>query len=320
MGEYDHQKDEEKGYKPVPVTQPYRASLGPAEEHDLLFRGERLLSGRLTAVLICVTPLHVSSGKPKDNPNSPSPFFRRGDRLVVPGSSLKGTFRSLFEAITRSCLTLPPNDKKRRSVPEAYIGCSVEDDRGFCPACRVFGGLGYQGRVFFSDAVVLGSPQPYLETINQRWSPRRFHLGRRIYLHRDPVGLNPTKEEQIEVLPEKTQLRMEMSFSHLTQEELGLLLIALGQDRDPPKRMVVKLGGAKAAGYGAVRVVVSEMTLFSAASQRYGSFKPVPLLTFTWSKENPYPTEDFGYLIAEAKKSISYNKAGHDEIAEALKY
>lgn len=320
MGRYDHLTDEEKGFRRVSVTDPseHRRQIGEAEEHGVLckqVRREALLSGHLEVCLICRTPLHVSSG---NMGHAASPFFRRGNQLVVPGSSLKGAFRSLFEAMTYSCLTLDPRSKQG-DIPAAYAGCTAENEGGFCPACRVFGGLGYQGRVFFSEAVVLDNPQLYKETINQRYShkPPSFVAERRIYYHRAPISLTSAPKEDIEVLPEGTQLRFEMDFTHLSCAELGLLLISLGQDRT--NLMVVKLGGAKAAGFGAVSPIVTEAIIYVVPAERYAQFEREPFLRFEHSRESPYPPV-FRELIEEAKSSPLYYAQGHTEIADALRY
>src|SRR5262249_40683993 len=65
-------------------------------------------SGRIHAVFSVIGALVVPDperGQWQDD-HRILPFFRVGDRLAIPGSQLKGMVRSLYEALTGSCLSV----------------------------------------------------------------------------------------------------------------------------------------------------------------------------------------------------------------------
>lgn len=71
---------------------------------------DKPIRGVLHCVFETVTPLSVPEvdvsklDKDKDERQSYLPFYRLGNRLAVPGSSLRGAFRSVYEILTDSCL------------------------------------------------------------------------------------------------------------------------------------------------------------------------------------------------------------------------
>lgn len=72
---------------------------------------------RRTGVIHCTltakTPLSVPCVNEK-TAEVDLPFFRNGDRIAIPGSSLRGCVRSVYEALTDSCLRT--NDERFRSA------------------------------------------------------------------------------------------------------------------------------------------------------------------------------------------------------------
>jgi hypothetical protein len=88
-------------------------------------------------------------------------LVRENNRIALPGSSFKGMLRSLFEAVTASCILNAP-----RALPMmtgALSSCT--ESSGLCPACSVFGRLSYKGKLtfssFYTDAepVIMRIPQ-----------------------------------------------------------------------------------------------------------------------------------------------------------------
>ncbi|MEW6574342.1 MAG: RAMP superfamily CRISPR-associated protein [Bacillota bacterium] len=66
-----------------------------------------LLSGVLFCCLTCITPVHVGSGSYRKVSGKVAVDIIRDseDNPVIPGSSLKGSFRAIAEAVSKSCLT-----------------------------------------------------------------------------------------------------------------------------------------------------------------------------------------------------------------------
>src|SRR5690606_18301104 len=121
-----------------------RQPVAQWEEHTS--QREELLTGFIEGSIVAMRPVFVGVGRAR----GVAPFFEVDGTPTIPGSSLKGAFRSLFEAITRSCYPHQDAGPFRR--------CSEDGTRGeFCPACKVFGGLGYAGRIRIYPAVATGS-------------------------------------------------------------------------------------------------------------------------------------------------------------------
>lgn len=60
------------------------------------------------------------------------------EKLTIPGSSLKGVVRSIYEAITNSTLAVVTR-KYENKMPRNRLPCRSKDK--LCPASRVFGAL-----------------------------------------------------------------------------------------------------------------------------------------------------------------------------------
>lgn len=72
------------------------------------------LSGKIQCRLTAVTPLFISQGT-SENPGEKHPeyrFVRKGDDKYIPGSSLRGPVRSVFEAVTNSCFATLAGEKR----------------------------------------------------------------------------------------------------------------------------------------------------------------------------------------------------------------
>src|SRR5262249_52149580 len=94
------------------------------------------ISGAWEVRFEVLSPLFIGSGEVDvaDEPGVPTMHFRfarRGESVIVPGTSLKGVIRSLAEMLSPSCLGGEDHDR--------------------CPACLLFGTLGRRGRVTFED-------------------------------------------------------------------------------------------------------------------------------------------------------------------------
>src|SRR2546426_10579675 len=91
--------------------------------------------------------------------------YRTTGHRAIPATSLKGCVRSVVEAISRSCVSKTrakeerPRDRVQPSPLEQSRECrkpektrSGEAPRP-CPACRLFGAMGFGGKVTFRDAL-----------------------------------------------------------------------------------------------------------------------------------------------------------------------
>ncbi|MFB0545531.1 MAG: RAMP superfamily CRISPR-associated protein [Anaerolineae bacterium] len=254
-------------YVPLPRGQPPKALPVKGDGHRLESRG--LLAGQLQGIIVALTPVHVASGKlemteeidPQRAEEIPlvKGFVRSGGRRVIPASSLKGTIRSIAEAITFSCVGVAALGT---FMPIQFRECRFDPAHGhaeLCTACRMFGAPGYMGQVRFSDAVqVEGGSQVMLIPILH--IPQRQRRGRRFYFHGRPAS----GDVPVEVCPAGSRFRFDLQFENLRVGELGVLLIALGQGEP---QITPKLGGGKPACLGSVRMEVESLTLRGSRRQ-----------------------------------------------------
>jgi CRISPR/Cas system CSM-associated protein Csm3 (group 7 of RAMP superfamily) len=216
---------------------------------------------------------------------------------VVPGTSLKGAMRSIYEAITHSCVwngqtaykenpeklprALQPRGYPRdvivrieRPPPSLAARCDPKA-LALCPACGLFGALGYRGRVGFQDAtVVAAEPMNALRTYdhvpaqNSGQAHRSGYAeardnevlltqlwGRRVPLRPQAPRRAALEEgmERVQALSPGTVIETDVSFIDARSCEVGGVLIAAGW-REPTG--LLRLGGFKSAGFGAVTTEV----------------------------------------------------------------
>ncbi|HZR97211.1 MAG TPA: RAMP superfamily CRISPR-associated protein [Chloroflexota bacterium] len=257
-----------KPYAAVPLVEGLglRTDPGAHRGHDRFTPD--LLVGRLEGTCEALSPVHVGSGgiertarvAPDLAAETPLllPLVRAAGRPVLPGPTLKGAVRAVVEAVTLSCLAV---GRPTSAQTAALRACTRRSE--LCVACRLFGALGYQGRVRFADAPLVAG-QTTLALAPALYQPRAQRgaapPGRKFYRHGRPArGTVP-----LEVCPVGARFRWRLDFANLRPDELGLLLLALGQG-DPP--LWLKLGGYKPACFGSVQLTLDHLTLDEPAAR-----------------------------------------------------
>lgn len=199
-----------------------------------------LLSGRFTGSIMLrievLSPVLVGIGEfePHENRLVRAAATRAGVP-VIPGSSLKGACRQVFESLTASD---SPFDKDR-------FACRT----GVSRASAIFGRLGHQGRAGFDDALPLAPVRFVTVRVSVPYPPQA-ETGRRFY------GLLPEGAQQerlipAQALPTGACLETHLRVRNVSREELGGILVSLGVEA-----FVLRVGGGKYDGYGCVRVSV----------------------------------------------------------------
>jgi CRISPR/Cas system CSM-associated protein Csm3 (group 7 of RAMP superfamily) len=229
------------------------------------------INGRLDGVLVARSPVHVASGLLEPRTDRQYPLvkaqFRVNGQPAIPGTSLKGCIRSILEAISSSAVTAT-----RAQIPREAQPSRANDNLDV--AQRLFGAMGYQGQVRFSD-VVAETDMLKIEPTTQLFRPRREALqayydgrqvkGRKFYMH----GELAKGDLPLETCPVGTRFVFRVDFANLTAGELGLLLIALGLGEP---RFWPKLGGGKPACLGTVEVVERTLSLDDDSHAAYKEF------------------------------------------------
>ena len=214
--------------------------------HDRLKKD--LYSGRMQVRCAVRQNLHVGSGRlvPPELVKLASPhslvkeFFRAGRALRIPATSLKGAVRAIVEMLTHSCAP----------ATRGADACRFRDEHSLlCPACNIFGALGFQGRLSFNDGVFLKGTQHAVFEIPPQYGPRP-HTGLRRYY---PYRLKDERPATwpLEVILPGSSFQFEAVFENLSPAELGVVLLALGQGNPP---ICLRLGAGKSSGLGGVQV------------------------------------------------------------------
>lgn len=220
--------------------------------HDVLDAAE-LMTGALELAIDALSPIHIGSGSfdltGEEIGKEP---IRRAGRLVIPGASIKGMCRQIFEAITASGSPFD-HAEHHRAARRGGQGPSLS------AAAAVFGTLGLQGRVGFDDAVLTGGAESVeIEPERIRLSvayPPQKEVGRRFYGPL-PAGADQAATVPALAIPAGVVLRTRLRFRNLSRTGLGGVLISLGVDRFTPR-----LGGGKYDDFGWVRFRVTAFRL-----------------------------------------------------------
>lgn len=240
-----------------------------------VFRG---LTGRLDVSFVVESAyMHVGSGnyefQAKARPNEPDvyhTFCRRGEKLCVPGTSLKGAIRSIVEAISNSCVSQAGT---KEFVQPTHSRCG-ENAEQVCISCSLFGRTGWRGRIHFNDALPAEEPKIEIVKINELWAPR-VTQGRKFYSGNQFQAL-PNKQPEknhrfVEGVVRGSRFSTAIVFENVQSEELGLVCCALGWDVDGQGKLVSafmpKIGGAKPRCFGMVRFTAPTVTLWTSESK-----------------------------------------------------
>jgi CRISPR/Cas system CSM-associated protein Csm3 (group 7 of RAMP superfamily) len=264
------------------------------------------LSGRIEGIITTLTPLFIPQTedlKRKEQllrANRPITFARNAaGQYIIPGSSLKGLFRSLVETLGPGCWWL--FDGRYRDgvdytgkLPPTFKQCPQTE--GLCIACRLFGlikgGTLLLGRVGFDDAVcaqpvphdsiytpILVTPKPryrawYLDSEEKWVAGRKFyfhfdqiHTGTALRVGRQGVILN----SYIHPIGPGSTFTFSMHFTNVAPDDWPVLLYALVLEREDwghPHNMRHKMGYAKPAGLGSIEVRLTKLT-FVDYKRRY---------------------------------------------------
>ena len=227
---------------------------------------ENCLTGQIQGTIEALSPIHIGSGVIDigDDVELIKTAVRTGDKIVIPGSSLKGAIRNVVEAISESCVCKVSRDS-RRAVPRDFMECRQKDR--LCVACRMFGAMGFQSNIAIQDALHIDG-QIGTERVPELYSPRpqrgmRDIPGRKFYMH----GEVASGETPVEACEKGSKFRFVVQMDNLTQAEWGLFFTALGHHHEHPFKL--KIGGIKPACFGSIDFQIDEIHVEEQTRDRY---------------------------------------------------
>lgn len=254
----------------------------PAGHHK--YHADRL-HGTLFLTLKVQTSLHISTGVVVlgGDIGSRVPLIKTmvqgiDQKLSIQGSSLKGCIRTVYEAITNSTLAVI-SPRYRDKIPRERLPCKNKEE--LCPASQVFGALDWQGLIDFSDAKCESAdfstgfmPSLYSpRSQRQDYYVRGMVAGRKFYYHTvRAIDKGQNAGIAVQQAGKEYTFTTQLHFMNLKPEELGTLLIVLGQD--PKYPIALKLGGGKPIGMGTMTVTVREIEQAKNLRDRYSSYTP----------------------------------------------
>lgn len=273
-------------YDFVPIDWDKSPIRKPASPHDK-FSG---MSGKIEGTITAETPVFIFDSPKRMRGAEPFITNQQGQH-IIPGSSLKGLFRSLVETVGNGCFLFfdriyededgNKNIDYTTELPEDLKKCETVD---LCIACRMFGAMHSSdmlslGHVSFNDAVevsiceheavytiALMGPKPRHEAFYL--DPEQGIAGRKFYFHQ-PRGIPPAPQtktdynEHITPVNIGSQFTFSLQFTNLETLELQTLLYTLDLEQD----MRHKIGYAKPAGFGSVRFDITKLTLIDYANR-----------------------------------------------------
>lgn len=244
-------------------------------------------------------PLLIKSGMLSPNPSLPDMQFVRtmtsgGEKVFIPGSSLKGVFRSFSEKVLRTVLPDWACDPFSSNHCGKKLEKAEESARVYkesCLACKIYGNTRLKGRLSFTDAFTDG--QIKAET---RYGAAISRLTN--------AAVSPF---DIEVLVQG-KFATSLVLENFEVWQLGLLSLALQALNEG----LVKIGFGKNRGFGQVSVRVTKAILEQAKHSSIGKTEIWGVGTFVSDEERtryglrtndrlevPEPSEekDLGVLI-----------------------
>jgi CRISPR-associated RAMP protein (TIGR02581 family) len=223
----------------------------PAFERRFLFTGR----------LKTTTGLHVGGGGYSLSPTD-SPVIRGPDmKPFIPGSSLKGSFRSTVEKLAPAvelsscaliedapCPGAPGIDQKqfnKRREEENWNEAKlmIELDQSLCDTCKLFGSPYQASKIRFDDLEILD------------W-PGTTQIRDGVAINRDSEKAVDRLKYDYEVVPPDTAFDFRITLEEPTDHDLGLACIGLSEFAAG----LAGLGGKRSSGLG--RCVLEEPKVY----------------------------------------------------------
>ena len=266
-------------------------------------------SGRLICTLQTLTPFLIKGEETSETngESNRSPFvpIQEKGRPIIPGASLKGMVRSVFEVLTNSCVSASGDG--RRLIPRAHDKCQARDR--LCPACQVFGHVGAENENVHKGLINIGQGNienrgdplsvyhlpalygpnitvPGSGNLNTRYyGTQQNPRGRKFYYHHHAFENDfphaENRRSYAQPLGKGAQFQFTVQFEHLSSEQLAALVAALTlSDRavtgGESVKVKHKLGYGKPVGLGSVDISIQKATLHLSPEERYRSFDSQP--------------------------------------------
>ena len=203
------------------------------------------------------TAFHIGSGKEGELATNMEALIDPYGRPILPGSTLKGNFRSLAERLSGylglsaclldnglsgdGCVTGLLSNQERNPKYEVFKELKTENaklgwlHKNTCDICRLFGSPLHASRIFFSDGVLIN------------WS-NALQIRDGVCIDRDSETARPGKKYDFEVVPAGAAFKITIELENPADKELALVGAVLAE-----WEAGFRIGGFTSRGLGRVR-------------------------------------------------------------------
>jgi CRISPR-associated RAMP protein (TIGR02581 family) len=197
--------------------------------------------------IISQTPIHIGASQEGLSPLEVDNTVLKDSKgnAVIPGSSLKGVFRSNLEQILRGkegikvCDETDGNpciDSKERKNYDNESEWFSYIEENICEVCNLFGSNSFSSRVFFSDAVADKSKQ----NLENRDG---------VKIRRDSEVAAGKAKYDYEIVSIGTVFKTELLMENVEDYQVGYILLLI----DMINNGLIRFGGKKSAGLGKLK-------------------------------------------------------------------
>lgn len=276
-------------------------------------------------------PLLIKSGRATVSGPDMTPVltFRNGKQEVfLPGSSLKGVFRSHIEKVICSlkprvaCYPFSGSDDKeadlelrrrdyRDSCSAMFTGAGHSNDTTeqvyaqSCPVCRLFGSTGFIGRVAIGDAYV----------VTEQVKEQRDGIG----IDRLTGGASNGAKFELEVVSTGVAFETDVHLRNFEIWQLGMLFVVMQDMEDE----LIRIGSGRSRGLGKVKAELSGASRGIVISTIRNSSEPISELwgLGRWLNDGSYGTQQNDLLtqVSSVESSVEGIRSLRTFTADALK-
>jgi hypothetical protein len=236
--------DSPKGYYYVERNDPSNYGFKPNQSEK--YKREDLLYGVFKGKIKALKPLAFTQNVLTICNNKPTYLLQReAEKIVLPGSQLKGAIKTYMQALSESY------DEEVTSINNNTLDM-INSITGY---------MGYTSRIMFKDIIIdENEVDAYIIEGKQQWSQAKKLTRKnkiRLYSHKKHEDLD--RSVNFEVLPTGTILDFEILFNGLKQKEAGLVFMAMGLDVE--NKFSIKLGRGKNLDMGSIIIIPEKIIM-----------------------------------------------------------
>ncbi len=235
------------------------------------------------------TALHIGSGRSLDPIETDNPVIKDHEgKPFIPGSSLKGVFRSIIESTLNSMdvYTCSPSDNMYCVDDEELKNIKKQEERinyiqeKSCPVCKLFGSPFLASRIEFNDAHIL-----------TQWNEAKYTVRDGVTIDRESRTAAHGKKFDFETVPPDEKFQFTVTIDKPQEHDFALLMLAINLINTG----AFGIGGNTSRGLGKIKIEIKEISYISPKS--INNF-------LSGSSDTLYQKSDFNSLYQSSIKAL----------------